>query len=99
MRLLTTNNILKVAILVSLATYLFWDLMPKGSFFIGNAIFITLLAIYIYINKKNFVTFVLISFAINNLYDELFGNSTELGVNEILTAIFIVIYGFIKYKR
>jgi len=80
-----------VAILISLAKYLFWGFMPKGSFYIGNALFIFTLSVYIFILKKNFGTFFLISVSVNNLFDELFFNPTEIGYSELVLIIVIPI--------
>ena len=92
--------ILYIATLVSLCTYLFWETMPKGSFYIGNSLFILLLCTYIFlIDKKSFVKFVLLSLSLNNLFDELFFSPRLLEVNELITGLGIIIFAIIKSKN
>ena len=89
--------ILYIATLVSLITYMFWKIMPKGCFYLGNAIFIFLLYLYIFLkNRKLFITFFLLGLAINNLFDELLFNPTKLEANEIATLITLPIIWFIN---
>ena len=91
--------ILYIATLVSLITYMFWEIMPKGCFYLGNAIFIFLLCLYIFLkNRKLFITFFLLGLAINNLFDELLFNPTKLEANEIATLITLPIIWFIKSR-
>jgi len=95
MQVIKQNKVLFVAILISLATYLFWELMPKNSFYIGNALFIVILSGYIYNLKKNILTFFLLSISINNLLDELIFDPTKLGWSELVLIIVIpLIYYF-----
>ena len=90
--------LLYIATNVSLVTYLFWEQLPKGSFYIGNALFIFLLCTYLFVaDSKSFIKFVLFGFALNNLIDELYFNPTKLQVNEILTAIAVLGFGIKKY--
>jgi len=92
--------LLHIATVISLITYLFWEQLPKGSFYVGNGLFIFLLCSYIFLqDRKSFIKFVLFSLSINNLFDELFFNPTELGRNELFLFIFILIIGYLKYRR
>jgi len=95
------KKILYIATVISLATYLFWDQLPKGSFYIGNALFIFLLCTYIFLNdKKNFIGFFLFCISLNNLIDELFLNNLKLDINElILIVVFPVLWLFKKDKN
>lgn len=95
------NRLLILAILTSLVTYLFWNYLPKNSFYIGIAITFMLLSIYIFIIKKNFWTFFFLSIAFNNLIDECFLDPTKLGWNEILLTIAIpaIYYYYGRNKR
>jgi hypothetical protein len=95
------GKLIWVATIISIATYLFWPLMPKGCFYIGNSLFIFLLAIVIFTqNRKLFISFFLLCIAANNLLDELFFNPKELGVNEIVFALTIpIIYYARKNNR
>lgn len=92
--------ILYIAIIISLFTYNLWHYLPKGSFYVGNALFITLLSFYLYLKEpKSFITFVIFTLSINNLLDELFFGNTNTHVHEVLTAFFIVIIGLKKYSN
>jgi hypothetical protein len=96
-----TVKLIWVATIVSIATYLFWDYFPKGSFYIGNAIFILLISIVIYIqNKGKFISFYLLCIAVNNLMDELLFTPCKLGLNEIMLALILPLFWLIKtYRR
>ena len=97
---MTGKPTLYIATVVSLITYLLWSYMPKGSFYIGNAIFILLLCVYLFLNDKgSVIKFILISLSINNLLDEMFFDNTKLELNEILTALTIFIFAIIKKKK
>lgn len=92
-----TVKLIWVATIVSIVTYLFWVYLPKGSFYIGNALFIFLLTLIIFKQNRNlFITFFLLCIAGNNLLDELFFEPRKLGINEI---IFALIIPFIYYAR
>lgn len=76
---------------------MFWSELPKGSFYIGNALFILMLCVYMYLKEKSSVIkFVLFSFALNNFLDETFFDNTTFGLNEILIGIAIVLFAIIK---
>ena len=97
---MTGKPILYIATVVSLVTYLFWKYLPKGSFYIGNSIFIFLLCVYLFLNdKESVIKFILISLSINNLFDEMFFDNTKLELNEILTALTIFIFALIRKKK
>ena len=84
--------ILYIALFVSVFTYLFWTFLPKGSFYIGNAIYIYLLTLFIFIQKrKSFIRFILLAFAVNNLLDELFFDNTKFQLNEIILPFLLII--------
>jgi len=92
--------LLHIAAVTSLITYMFWNFLPKGSFYLGNAVFIFLLCVYIFSqDRKSFIKFVLFGLSLNNLCDELFFNPTELGINEQFLFVFIIIIGYFKYIR
>ena len=97
---MTGKPILHIATIVSIITYLFWSYMPKGSFYIGNAIFILLLCVYLFLtHKESVIKFTLMSLSINNLFDEVFFDNTKLELNELLTALAILIFALIKKKK
>jgi hypothetical protein len=93
-----SNVILKLAVFTAILVYTFWGFFnePIASkiFYIGNALFIFLLALYIkQATKKSFLTFFLFCVTLNNLLDELLFDPQKIGYNEyIATAIIIVVY-------
>ena len=97
---MTGKPILYIATAISLITYLFWSYLPKGSFYIGNAIFILLLCVYLFLNEKgSIIKFILLALSLNNLLDEIFFDNTKIQLNEILTALTIFIFAIIKKKK
>ena len=97
---MTGKPILCIATVISLITYLFWSYLPKGSFYIGNAIFILLLCVYLFLNEKgSIIKFILLALSLNNLLDEIFFDNTKIELNEILTALTIFIFAIIKKKK
>ena len=94
------KNFLYVATLSSILTYSFWSEFSKGFFYIGNAMTITLLCTYLFLtDKKSNVKFILFSFSLNNLLDELFFDNTKLQLNELLTVLAIIIILIIRIKN
>lgn len=94
------DKIIYVAILVGIVTYSFWEHFPKGSFYIGNALFIFALCLHIFISdKKSFIKFILFSLSINNLLDEIMFDNSILNTSELITCIVIVIIGIIRFRN
>ncbi len=92
--------LLPISIIVSIITYSFWIFLPKGSFYIGNGLFIFLVCSYIFsIDKRNVWAFILWGLSINNLADELFFDNTKLEFNEIVVGVAIIIIAIIKIKK
>jgi hypothetical protein len=94
--------ILYIALFISIITYSFWGLFPKGwnVFYIGNALFVFLLSFYIFIqNKESFITFVMFGFCLNNLLDELFFDPLNLQLNELLIAVAIPLVWLANNKK
>ena len=97
--------ILWIAIIVSLITYMGWkpihNIYGVQVFYVGMALFINLLAIYIWRNsrRKLIPAFILLTLSINNLLDELFYDPTKFQANEILFLLLIIIYSFKLYKN
>ena len=87
-------------LIISIITYMFWGFLPQGSFYIGNALFISLLCTYLYFrNMSSNIKFILFSLSLNNLFDELFFDNTKLGINELLTAVGILIILVIRIRN
>lgn len=92
--------ILHIATIISIITYLFWVQLPKGSFYVGNGIFIFLLCVYIFLQERNnFIKFILFSLSLNNLLDELFFNPTQIGVNEISLLLIVPLIWYLKSRK
>lgn len=92
------KSLLYIALIISLLTYNLWHFLPKGTFYVGNALFIMLLSFYLYLKEpKSFITFVIFTLSINNLLDEMFFGNTETHIHEIITAVIIVLIGLKKY--
>ena len=94
------DNILWVAICIGAITYTFWKPlfdMNIDIFYIGNAIFIFLLAVYIkQISKPSFLTFFLFCVTFNNLLDELLFDNTKFGINEIIATILLFLVYYLR---
>jgi hypothetical protein len=93
------TNILRLAIVVAIVTYSFWDLISNlgyDIYYIGNALSAFLLALYIkQVSKPSFLTFFLFCITLNNLLDELLFDNTKFGINEIIaTILLILVYYF-----
>lgn len=79
-------------------TYQIWGYLPKGSFYIGNAIFIALICAYIYLQEKqSFVKFVLFELSLANFIKELFLDASVLTLGEALLIVIVPLIWFIKY--
>lgn len=90
--------LLYIALLISILTYQLWSFLPKGSFYIGNAIFLLLICFYIYIQeKKSFVKFVLFELSLANFINELFFDTAVLTLGEALLIVIVPLIWFIKH--
>ena len=90
---MTGNKIiLYIATIISILTYMFWEFLPKGSWYIGNSFFIFLICCYVYFNnKKSFICFSLFTLSLSNLFDELLFDPKELAINEIIIGLILII--------
>lgn len=93
--------LLYLATIVSIITYSFWGQIKEETgvsiFYIGNALFISLLCLYMFLkDKKSFIKFFLFELSIANLIKELFLDPTRLTLGE---ALLIVIIPFIWYIK
>lgn len=84
------NIILYIALFISVLTYMFWGLLPKGYFYLGNGLFILMLCTYIFYNdKKSFVKFCLFELSLSNLLQEICNTNTEFKFSELILIIVI----------
>lgn len=89
--------ILYIALILSIATYLLWELLPKGYFYNGNALVILMLCTYLFYNdKKSFVKFCFFQLSLSNLIQEICNSNTILEFSELLL---ILIVPFVWYVR
>ena len=96
--------LLKIAILEGLITYSIWSFFPDplGTkiYFVGVALFIFLLCLYIrQISKPSFLIFFLFCGTLNNLLDELLFDPQKIGINEYIASVLIIIIYFLKDKE
>lgn len=92
--------LLYIALLISIITYNTWMYLPKGSFYIGNAIFISMICGFIYINyNKYWISFLLFYLSLNNLVDELFFDNTKIQLNELFFTLIILYFIYKNYAR
>jgi hypothetical protein len=97
------KKILSVAVVVSVITYLLWkpilNMFQIHTFYIGNALCVFLLAMYIKRNTEpSFITFFLVCITLSNLIDELFFDNTKFGINEIIATIILPMYYYLNER-
>ena len=94
--------LLWIATTVVVVAYLFWGFIQKITgvdiYFIGIAFFIFLMSLYVFLNHKYTISFVLMCLAFGNIVDEICLNNTELLASEIIYVI-IVLIASIFYNR
>ena len=89
--------ILYIALIISILTYFFWEAMFTNAFYIGNALFISMLCTFLYYNdKKSFIKFCLFNLSLSNLLQELFNKNITLGYPELLLIIFVPLMWYIR---
>ena len=94
----TVNKlILYIALVISILTYFFWEVMFKNAFYIGNALFILMLCTYLYQqDKKSFIKFCLFNLSLTNFLQEIFNKNITLGYAELLLIIFVPLIWYIR---
>lgn len=94
------NTLLWLALFVGLTTYSFWSYLGNGAFYIGNSLFIFLLCAFLFNkNRSSLVCYLLLCVSLNNLFDELFFNPTEIQYNEIILLILMPFVWYLKTKK
>jgi hypothetical protein len=89
--------ILYIGLILSIVTYLCWELIGDWFFFLGNAITILILCTYLFYNdKKSFIKFCFFQLSLSNLIQEICNVNTKLEFSEVLL---ILIVPFIWYVR
>lgn len=98
------KSILYIATIFITIVFLFWqEIEDYLGFYIfeqSQAFFIFLLCVYMFFtDKKSSIKFLLFCLSLNNLFDELFFDNTKLGINELLTAVGILIILVIRIRN
>ena len=93
--------VLNLALLISIITHSFWQQIKEitdfSIFYIGNALFISMICFYLYNTDKNsFIKFLIFELSVANLIKELF---LDPGILTLTEALLIVIVPFIWYLR
>ena len=91
------KSIIWLALVVLFVTDTLWIYYDKKVYYIGFAIFIFLLSVYIkLVNKKSLVSFILLELCLWNLIKELFFNPKEIALSEVIFILFLPIIYFLK---
>lgn len=95
--------LLYLATLISIVTYSFWqqikEITDVSVFYIGNALFISLICFYIYLqDRKSFIKFLLFELSVANLFKEIFLDPGILTLSEALLIVIIPFIWYIKLK-
>ena len=89
--------IMYIALILSIVTYLLWEFLPKGSFYIGNALVISMLCTYLFYNdKKSFVKFCFFQLSLSNLIQEICNANTTLKFSELLLILIVPSIWYIR---
>jgi len=96
---MTVNKLLWIASIVSIFAYSFWRHLWEHAFYPIQALFIFLLSLAIFKqNNKLFIAFFLFCASGGNLIDELFFNNTTTTKYEIIFALTIPIFWYLKKR-
>lgn len=94
---------LKIFVLFSLILDIlvrnFSNEFPLHFYYKAEALMIFSIAVLMYHYKRQLIPFIILGLALNNLLDEFFFNPLVFGLNELLTALFIIIYGTARFKQ
>ena len=94
------KKLIYLAIIIDAFAGLFWQQLPKGSYYILNALLLLVLAICIFkTDKKSFIGFILLALSLSNLLDELFFEPTKICLNEFVLIISLPIIWFLKFRN
>lgn len=96
--------LLYLAFIVSLITWSFWtyikDYTGVQIFYVGVAIFILLLTLYMYILEKgSFIKFLLFELSVANLIKELFLDPGKLTLEEAMLIVYLPFIWYITMKN
>jgi hypothetical protein len=89
--------ILYIGLILSIVTYLFWELIGDWIFFLGNATTILILCTYLYYNdKKSFVKFCFFQLSLSNLLQEICNTNTKLNFSEVLLILIVPAIWYVR---
>ena len=96
--------ILYIGLVIGILTYLFWEYLKNAGFsifYIGNALFIFSLALYIFLkDRKSFIAYVILGLSVNNLLDEIWFNPIKFNWSEVFVGVLIILLALFKnYKN
>lgn len=92
--------LLYISFVLSILTYSLWEWLPEGYFYIGNALFIFSLSLYLYADdKQSFIKYIILCCSVSNLLDELIFNPLQLVLNEYLFALLSALYWVYKRRK
>jgi hypothetical protein len=95
--------LLWIATILVIVAYLFWEVIEEKTgyniYFVGIALFITILSYIIYRALKYTITFILFWLSIGNLVDELMFDNTALYATELVYLSLVLIVAFFYNKR
>ena len=89
--------VLYIGLILSIATYLYWELIGDWFFFLGNAITILILCAYLFCNdKKSFIKFCFFQLSLSNLIQEICNVNTKLEFSEVLLILIVPFAWYIR---
>lgn len=94
-KLLFIISIITWVVSCNIYRYIGGDLL----YFIGNALFIQILAIAIYIHFKSTITLIFALIALNNLIDEVTLTATDLKIKEFIYIATIILFVLLKRNK
>lgn len=93
------NALLIFALILSVLVRNFAFMFPEHFYYISEAILIFVVSLYLYSHIKNFCTFLIFGLSINNLFDELFFDPLNLGLNEAVFTAVLILIAIFRYVR
>jgi hypothetical protein len=74
-----------------------YNLASDDSFFLLNALFITLVCGVLWFKtRETLITFLFFALSLNNLFDELFFDNTKIEINELAFFVIVPLIWFFK---
>lgn len=94
---------LSIATTVIVVAYLFWGYIQRFTgidiYFPGIALFIVLMSLYVFINDRYTISFILFWLAFGNFIDELLMDNTSLKTTEIIYVLLILLFSYFYNRK